>query len=57
MFHCDVGEAGDGRTIIRFECDVCGFETDWLIARSPHVENKGRVCPKCGGDVSKAGKG
>ncbi len=49
---CDAGNAdGAGRYgVVTLRCGVCGHETDWLPARSPAVELKGRVCPKCKGD-------
>ncbi|ALG75067.1 hypothetical protein VY88_26410 [Azospirillum thiophilum] len=47
----DAGTPGaGGRAYVRFECAVCGHETDWLRGRSVTAEMKGRVCPVCQGD-------
>ncbi len=48
----DAGTAdGAGRYgVVTLRCGVCDHETGWLPARSPAVEEKGRVCPKCKGN-------
>lgn len=51
MFVLDASaESHSGRAWIRLWCSVCDHKTAWVPARSPAVELKGRVCPKCKGD-------